>query len=133
MMCVEVRSRSAPLSVNCQTTTVEARISIKESRPKPARATECAASAAIASTPTPTTFHPSVTYSSHSPRCSRSRRADADAAPVEAGTATSLVTRDLRGRIPGLQDVHRGSAACLLEERVSTQHADRVHLQMKRN
>jgi hypothetical protein len=34
-MAAAVRSRSPPVSVNCQTTTVEARISIRESSPKP--------------------------------------------------------------------------------------------------
>ena len=50
-----------------QITTTEAPISISESSPKPARATERAASAATTSTAIPTTFHASVAYSSRKP------------------------------------------------------------------
>jgi len=56
--------------VSSHTTTTEAKISIRESNPKPARATERAVSAAMATTTTPTTFHPSVTYSRRRPRVS---------------------------------------------------------------
>jgi hypothetical protein len=44
-------------------TTVDAPISISESRPNPASATDRAAIAAMASTTIPTTFQPSVAYS----------------------------------------------------------------------
>jgi len=46
-----------------QITTVDAPISISESRPNPARATDRAATAAIASTTIPITFQASVEYS----------------------------------------------------------------------
>ena len=44
-------------------TTVEAPISMRLSRPKPARATDLAPTAAMASTTMPMTFHPNVTPS----------------------------------------------------------------------
>jgi len=58
-----VRSRSWPMSLSGRTTTTAATISISESSPKPARATERALAAATPMTIAPTTFHPSVRYS----------------------------------------------------------------------
>ena len=55
------------MSFNCQTTTSEAKISIAESSPNPASATERASSAAMITKTEPTTFQPSVVYSSSSP------------------------------------------------------------------
>src|SRR5512132_916098 len=63
------RSRSTSwMSWSCQTTTSEARISISESSPNPASATERATTAAARTTPDPTTFQPSVAYSRPRPR-----------------------------------------------------------------
>lgn len=59
---------AAPYAVSCQTTTTDAKISMRESRPKPARATDWARHAAVGTTATPTTFQPSVAYSSQTPR-----------------------------------------------------------------
>jgi len=62
-----------------QITTVDAPISISESSPNPARATERAAIAANASTTMPTTFQASVTYSRTNPRRSRTLRSTSSA------------------------------------------------------
>jgi hypothetical protein len=67
-MRMALRSREGSAPVSCQTTTTEAKISISESRPNPASATDRAARAASATTTVPTTFQPSVTYSRRSPR-----------------------------------------------------------------
>ena len=53
---------------NSQTTTVEAPISISESKPNPASATDLALTAATARTTMPITFQPNVVYSSANPR-----------------------------------------------------------------
>ena len=55
-------------TLSCQMTTNDAKISMNESRPKPARATERARQAATAVKPTPATFHASVAYSRLPPR-----------------------------------------------------------------
>src|SRR5216683_1892646 len=62
------RRRASPVLDSSQITTTEAPISIKLSRPKPARATERAARAVSARTRTPTTFQARVAYSSRNPR-----------------------------------------------------------------
>lgn len=62
------RWRSAPAPDSSQITTMDAPISISESRAKPASATDRAETAAMASTTIPATFHASVAYSSASPR-----------------------------------------------------------------
>jgi hypothetical protein len=59
--------RSSPVPDSSQMTTVDAPISISESRPNPASATDWAEIAAIASTTTPATFQASVTYSRPKP------------------------------------------------------------------
>jgi hypothetical protein len=59
-----VRSRLSPAPFSCQTTTSDATISISESSPKPASAIDRATTAAASTTTLPTTFHPSVAYSS---------------------------------------------------------------------
>jgi len=64
----EVRSLSLLIDLSCQTTITEAKISITESIPKPANATERAAKAAPSTIQHPTRFQPSVAYSSASPR-----------------------------------------------------------------
>ena len=56
---VRSRSRSRWLPVNCQTTMMEAKISMSESRPNPARATERARTAAQTTKPT---THDQPTY-----------------------------------------------------------------------
>jgi hypothetical protein len=66
------RPASTP-PLSCQTTTTEAMISISESAPKPANATEPATTSARTNTTVPTTFHASVTYSSARPRRSSIR------------------------------------------------------------
>jgi hypothetical protein len=55
-------------------TTVDAPISISESRPNPASATDRAGIAAIARTTIPATFQASVTYSKAKPRRSSTPR-----------------------------------------------------------
>src|SRR5665213_1038240 len=72
--------RSSPEPASSHSTTTLAPISMRESRPNPASATERALSAAKLRTTTPTTFHPSVTASSSRPR--RSSRAEVDAVEV---------------------------------------------------
>ena len=62
---------------------VDAPISIRESRPNPARATERAATAAMASTTIPGTFQINVTYSRAKPRRSRTLRATPSAEVTE--------------------------------------------------
>ena len=66
-----VRSRRSCVPFNCQTTITEAKISIRESRPNPARATERASMAAVTTTTVPTMFHASVMHSSSNPRRSQ--------------------------------------------------------------
>jgi hypothetical protein len=68
---------------NSQTTTTEAAISISESNPKPANATDRADTAAMANTTIPTTFQPSVMYSNAKPRRSSTER-DAGLAKLTA-------------------------------------------------
>jgi hypothetical protein len=58
-----------------QITTVDAPISMSESSPNPASATDRAAMAAIARTATPITFQPSVTNSRAKPRRSKAAQA----------------------------------------------------------
>src|SRR5438034_7806719 len=67
-------SRVLSLPLSCQTTTADAAISIKLSSPKPASATERAATAAARTSTLPNTFQASVAYSSRSPRRSSNRR-----------------------------------------------------------
>jgi hypothetical protein len=62
------RCRSSPVPDSSQITTVEAPISISESRLNPASATDRAVIAAMARITMPTTFQPSVRYSSTNPR-----------------------------------------------------------------
>jgi hypothetical protein len=63
-----------------QITTVDAPISISESRAKPASATDRAEIAATASTTIPATFQASVAYSRAKPQRSSTRRAWSSAA-----------------------------------------------------
>jgi hypothetical protein len=63
-----------------QITTVEAPISISESRAKPARATDRAVMAAMDRTTIPATFHANVAYSSAKPRRSSACRTWSSAA-----------------------------------------------------
>ena len=99
------RSRSSAVPLSCQTTTIEAPISIRESRAKPASATEPARVAAVATMITPTTFQPSVMYSSSRPlrsswaRCSavlrlafNIPRVDSNAAAVKTISTTGSST-----------------------------------------
>ena len=69
------RWRAWPVPDNSQITTVDAPISMRESRPKPASATDRAEIAATASTTMPTTFQPRVAYSRAKPRRSSAVRA----------------------------------------------------------
>ncbi len=73
-----------------QITTIDAPISISESRAKPASATDRAESAATASTTIPATFHASVAYSSANPRRSSALRTRSSA------TATAEVCQRRR-------------------------------------
>src|SRR6185437_13232837 len=73
------RWRSSPVPASSQITMVDAPISISESRPNPASATDRAAAAAIARITIPATFQPSVTYSSAKPRRSRVPRTGSSA------------------------------------------------------
>src|SRR6478672_12257200 len=93
------------------TTTSEAKISTPESSAKPAKATERAATAATRLTTMPTTFHPSVTYSSRSPRRSSAARVSLTvdivlrnpkeaAESVESVSATGPVLDELGGARP---------------------------------
>jgi|SRR5215469_16330250 len=72
--CRPRRWRSSPVPDSSQITTVEAPISMRESRPKPARATDRAPIAATASTTMPTTFHARVRYFRMKPRRARTCR-----------------------------------------------------------
>src|ERR1044071_7504082 len=65
-------------------TTAEAPISISESRPNPASATDRALIAATASTTIPATFQPRVAHSSANPRRTRARPAASPAAVTGA-------------------------------------------------
>ena len=77
-----VRRRASPVPDSSQMTTVLAPISMSESSPNPPSATDRAATAAKASTTTPTTFQPRVIPSRMKPR-RRSRRCwSAATAPV---------------------------------------------------
>ena len=82
--------------LSCQMTTSEAPISIRESSPNPARATEAAASAAAITTIALTTFQPSVAYSSTRPR--RSRMICRSAQEVEASGRRSPLVDKLGAR-----------------------------------
>src|SRR5690348_4795917 len=73
-------------------TTVLAPISISESSPNPARATDRAASAAMARTTIPATFQASVAYSSAKPRRSKAFR---------SGSVTATSTSVPAERRPG--------------------------------
>jgi hypothetical protein len=68
------RWRSSPVPDSSQITTVDAPISISESSPNPASATDRAEIAAMASTAIPATFQASVAYSRAKPRRSTARR-----------------------------------------------------------
>src|SRR5689334_6184022 len=88
-------------------TTMDAPISISESRPKPTSATDRAATAANASTTIPTTFHPSVAYSRANPRRSNvsrkspARRRSTDDQPGERAEDEPRVVLD-----GGVADAH---------------------------
>jgi hypothetical protein len=69
-----LRCRSSPVPDSSQITTMEAPISISESNPNPANATDRAMLAVMARTTTPTMFQPSVAYSRAKPRRSKRRR-----------------------------------------------------------
>ena len=69
------RWRSSPVPDSSQITTVDAPISISESRPNPASATDRAETAAMARITIPATFQASVAYSSANPRRSKAFRA----------------------------------------------------------
>jgi hypothetical protein len=80
------RRRAAPAPDSSHTTTSEAPISMSESRPNPASATDLAASAATASTTIPTRFQPSVANSSAKPaRIIRASTVDAAGSLVGIG------------------------------------------------
>jgi hypothetical protein len=84
-----------------QITTADAPISISESSPNPASATDRAAATATASTMIPATFQPSVTYSSTNPRRSRAVRtrssADVTARSSQHGICTPGITSTEQG------------------------------------
>ena len=75
-----------------QITTVDAPISISESRPNPASATDRAEMAGIASTTIPATFQASVTYSRAKPRRSRALRAALSAGVTRSVWQATLAT-----------------------------------------
>ena len=85
------RWRACPTPDSSQSTTMLAPISISESMPKPANATDCARTAARASTTMPTAFQPKVAASRTRPR----RRS---AAPL-AGAGGELTTPIVSGRV----------------------------------
>src|SRR3984885_7491979 len=85
-------------------TTVDAPISISESRPNPASATDRAAIAAMAKMTMPATFQASVTYSKTKPRRSRAARV-ASSASAMGLSLPNPGARNLDGLARRLDDV----------------------------
>ena len=100
------RCRACPVPDSSHTTTTEAPISISESSPNPASATDRAATAVMASTTMPTAFHPSVRYSNQNPYRNSRRRVVScvDVTPAvwqPAFTGTGPTPGGLRKASPG--------------------------------
>jgi len=82
--------RSGSTPVSSHTTTIEAKISTRESSPKPTRATDRAERAAMARTTIPATFQTSVAHSNARPR---RRAASACTAHDGKGYERALISR----------------------------------------
>ena len=91
------RSRTESVwPVSSPITTIEAKISMNESRANPANATDRAATAATTRNPISTTFQPRVAYSSRNPRCVRRRCRSVDITAGRSRTNRSVAATQLR-------------------------------------